>query len=123
MLNHITIHGRLTKDVELRFTKSDKAVASFTVACDRAGRDNGADFIPCVAWEKTAQMIDTYFHKGSQIIVDGRLSQREYEDKNGTKRTTYEVVVTSVDFCDSKGTAAPTVKFDEMPDDEGDLPF
>ena len=122
MLNNITIHGRLTKDVELRYTKSEKAVASFTVACDRPGKDSGADFIPCVAWEKTAEMIDRYFHKGSQILVSGRLAQRDYEDKNGNKRTTYEVVVNTVDFCDSKAKDT-TPQFVEVDDDDGEIPF
>ena len=122
MLNTITIHGRLTKDVELRYTKSEKAVASFTVACDRPGKDSGADFIPCVAWEKTAEMLDKYFHKGSQILVNGRLSQREYEDKNGNKRTTYEVIVNAVDFCDSKAKDT-TPQFVEVDEDDGEIPF
>ena len=121
MLNNITIHGRLTKDVELRYTKSEKAVSSFTVACDRPGKDSGADFIPCVAWEKTAEMLDRYFHKGSQILVSGRLAQRDYEDKNGNKRKTYEVVVNTVDFCDSNKTE--TTAFVEVDDDDGDIPF
>ena len=122
MLNNITLRGRLTKDVELRYTQSEKAVASFTIACDRPGRDNGADFIPCVAWENTAQMLDKWFHKGSEIVLNGRLQTRQYEDKSGNKRTAYEVVVSSVDFYGSKSDKPVNVEFEELPD-EGDLPF
>lgn len=123
MLNNITLHGRLTKDVELRYTKSEKAVATFTIACDRPGKDNGTDFINCVAWENTAQMLDKWFHKGSEIVLNGRLQTRQYEDKSGSKRTAYEVVVGSVDFCGGKSDrAAVNVDFEELPD-EGDLPF
>lgn len=123
MLNSVTLHGRLTKDVELRYTQSEKAVASFTIACDRPGRDKGADFIPCVAWENTAQMLDKWFHKGSEIVLSGRLQSRQYEDKSGNKRTAYEVVVSSVDFCGSKNESkgAVDVPFEELPD-EG-VPF
>ena len=125
MLNNITLHGRLTKDVELRYTNSNKAVGSFTIACDRPGKDKGADFINCVAWEQTAQMIEKWFHKGSEIVLSGRLQSRQYEDKSGSKRTAYEVVVSSVDFCgkreDAVTVSAPS--FEELDDGDGDLPF
>ena len=125
MQNIIFLHGRLTKDVELRYTNSNKAVGSFTIACDRPGKDKGADFIPCVAWEQTAQMLGKWFHKGSEIVISGRLQSRQYEDKSGSKRTAYEVVVSSVDFCgkreDSVNVSAPS--FEELDDGDGDLPF
>lgn len=126
MLNHIVLQGRLTKDAEIRYTQSEKAVASFSIAVDR-GRDNGADFINCVAWEKTAQFIDKYFSKGDMILIEGRLQSRSYEDKNGNKRTAFEVVVGSVNFCggkaktEDKPVAEPV--FVDMPDDDGELPF
>lgn len=130
MLNTIILQGRLTKAAIIRYTKSEKAVASFSVAVDR-GRDNGADFINCVAWENTALFISKYFGKGDMILLEGRLQQRNYEDKDGNKRTLYEVVAGSVNFCGSKsksGEASHDVvstgqTFTELTDDDGDLPF
>ena len=102
MLNHSVIMGRFVRDPELRRTNTGKAVTSFTIACDKPGKDNGASFIDCVAWEKTAEFIDNYFIKGSAIIVEGRLESRQYETKDGQKRTVTEVVVTQAHFCEKK---------------------
>lgn len=102
MLNHVTIMGRLTADTELRRTNSGKAVVSFNVACDKPGKDNGASFIPCVAWEKTGEFINKYFTKGSAILLEGRLESRQYESKDGQKRTALEVVVSQAHFCERK---------------------
>ncbi len=101
-LNNVTIMGRLANEVELRRTTSGKAVASFTIACDKPGKDKGASFIPCVAWEKTGEFIDKYFSKGSAIVVEGRLESRQYETKEGQKRTVLEVVVSQAHFCGKK---------------------
>lgn len=124
MLNSIVLQGRLTKDVELRYTKSEKAVCSFTLAVDRGGRDGGADFIPCVAWEKTAQFIDQYFKKGDMMLAQGRLEQRNYEDASGNKRSVFEVRVQNVNFCGGKSKAEETSKprFEAV-DDSEELPF
>ena len=107
MLNHITIMGRLTRDPELRRTGSGVAVASFTVAVDRdfSGRDGGekeTDFIDCVAWRQTGEFISKYFTKGSMIVVSGRLQIRSWNDKDGNKRRTAEVVADNVYFGESK---------------------
>ena len=102
MLNHSVIMGRFVRDPELRRTNSGKAVCSFTIACDKPGRDSGASFIECVAWEKTADFINNYFIKGSAIIVEGRLESRQYETKDGQKRTVTEVVVAQAHFCEKK---------------------
>lgn len=126
--NQITLMGRHTKDIELRYTKTDKAVASFTLAVDRPGADAGTDFINCVAWEKTAQFVDKYFKKGDMCLVSGRLTTRNYEDNNGNKRTAYEVVVKDVNFCGGKNENAnekpryQTPVMAEIEDDEP-LPF
>lgn len=149
-LNHISICGRLTKDVELRHTTNGKAVASFTLAVDR-DFDKTTDFINCVAWEKTAEFVSKYFSKGKLAIVAGRLQMREYTDRDGNKRTAAEVVASNVYFAESKkneqaseipynkqqsahvyGNAADLIdrypgvakrsRFTEM-DDDGDLPF
>ena len=102
MLNHSVIMGRFVRDPEIRRTNSGKAVTSFTIACDKPGRDSGASFIDCVAWEKTAEFISNYFMKGSAIIVEGRLESRQYEAKDGQKRTVTEVVVSQAHFCEKK---------------------
>ena len=101
-MNHSIIMGRLTAVPELRRTNSGKAVVSFTVACDKPGKDNGASFIPCVAWEKTGEFINQYFTKGSAIAVEGRLESRSYDTKDGQKRTVLEVVVSQAHFCGKK---------------------
>ena len=107
MLNHITIMGRLTRDPELRRTGSGIAVASFSVAVDRdfGGRDGGekeTDFIDCVAWRQTGEFVSKYFTKGSMIVVSGRLQIRNWNDKDGNKRRSAEVVADTVYFGESK---------------------
>lgn len=99
-MNKAAMIGRLTADVELRTTQSGKNVCSFTIAVDRPGKDAGADFITCVAWEKTAELISRYFHKGSKIGLTGRMTTRNWEDKDGHKRKETEVMVESFDFCE-----------------------
>ena len=111
MLNHITIMGRLTRDPELRRTGSGIAVASFTVAVDRdfGGRDGGereTDFIDCVAWRQTGEFVSKYFTKGSMIVVSGRLQIRNWNDKDGNKRRSAEVVADNVYFGESKRSNA-----------------
>ena len=107
MLNHIVIMGRLTRDPELRRTGTGIAVASFTVAVDRdfGGRDGGekeTDFIDCVAWRQTGEFVSKYFTKGSMIVVSGRLQIRSWNDKDGNKRRTAEVVADNVYFGETK---------------------
>ena len=107
MLNKIMIQGRLTRDVELRRTGTGTAVASFTLAVDRDFGDKETDFIECVAWKNTAEFVDKYFSKGRMAIVVGRLQIRNWNDKDGNKRKTAEVVAESVYFGDSKNDSAP----------------
>ena len=125
MLNHITIMGRLTADTELRRTNSGKAVVSFNIACDKQGKDAGASFIPCVAWEKTGEFIHNYFGKGSAILLEGRLESRQYETKDNQKRTVLEVVVSQAHFCERKKEETPAQtqgNFELLTNDEP-LPF
>ena len=112
MLNHITIMGRLTRDPELRRTGSGIAVASFTLAVDRdfSPRDGGereTDFIDCVAWRQTGEFVSKYFTKGRMAVVSGRLQIRNWNDKDGNKRRSAEVVADNVYFGDSKRDGAP----------------
>ena len=107
MLNHIVIMGRLTRDPELRRTGSGIAVASFSVAVDRdfSGKDGGekeTEFIDCVAWRQTGEFVSKYFTKGSMIVVSGRLQIRNWNDKDGNKRRSAEVVADNVYFGESK---------------------
>lgn len=103
--------GRLTRDPEVRYTQSGKACAKFTLAIDRRKSADGnqqADFIQCVAWEKTAEVISQYCTKGKKIAVEGRIQTRSYE-KDGRKTYVTEVVVQSMEFCDSKGGGTNSV--------------
>lgn len=116
MLNCAIIMGRLTADPELRTTASGLSVTSFSVAVDRRfqrqGEEKQTDFINVVAWRQTAEFVSRYFHKGSMIAVQGSIQTRNYEDKNGNKRTAVKIVADNVSFCGSKaetGTGAPAV--------------
>ena len=98
--------GRLTRDPDVKYTQSGKAVARFNLAIDRrrsADAEKQTDFIPCVAWEKTAEVIAQYVSKGQKIAVEGRIQTRSYDANDGTKRYVTEVVVNNMEFCDSKG--------------------
>lgn len=124
MLNTITIMGRLTKAPELRYTQSNTPVTSFAVACDRDFGDKQTDFIDCVAWRQTAEFVEKYFAKGSMAVVTGRLQSRKWEDNNGNKRTSWEVLADRVYFGESKKAEAPAVpKLIEVDDVGEDLPF
>ena len=110
MLNRIVLMGRLTRDPELRRTQSGTAVASFSVACDRdyaaQGAERETDFIDIVAWRGTAEFVEKYFSKGRMIVVGGRLQIRNWQDKEGNKRRSAEVVADNVYFGDSKRDSA-----------------
>lgn len=123
MLNLIVLQGRLTKAPELRKTQNDNAVCTFTLAVDR-DRDRGkADFVKCVAWRSTAEFMTKYFGKGQMAIVTGSLQSRDWTDKEGNKRTDWEVQVDLVNFAGEKKTAdVSAAEFEEI-DDGDDLPF
>lgn len=134
MLNTAIIMGRLTADPELRTTQSGLSVTSFTVAVDRSyakqGEERQTDFINVVAWRSTADFVSRYFKKGQMIAVQGAIQTRNYEDKNGNKRTAVEIVADSVSFCGGKSesnnsvstsqNASPNLDIDI---DEEELPF
>lgn len=133
-MNKAIMSGRLCADIELRRTPSDKNVCAFTLAVDRRGKDAGADFIDCVAWEKTAEFLARYFQKGQQVNICGRLQTRSYEDKEGKKRKATEVVVEEVGFCGSKqsgqqsgnseiGDPMAAIGFASLPGDDSNPPF
>jgi single-strand DNA-binding protein len=151
MLNHITLMGRLTRDPELRYTQSGTPVASFSLAVERDfssrdGSERQTDFIDIVAWRQTAEFVSKYFAKGRMAVVSGRLQIRDWQDKEGNKRRSAEVVAENVYFGDSKrdsaGESAPAYSrpapsaspapggyeggasaFSELDDGDGELPF
>lgn len=130
MLNHIVIMGRLGKDPELRRTQSGVAVATFNVAVDRDFKDKATgqratDWITCVAWRSTAEFVEKYFAKGSQVLVAGRLQMREWTDKDGNKRISAEVQAENVYFAGAKteGGQRELPEFEVMDDDDPDMPF
>lgn len=146
MLNICALQGRLGRDPEIRQTTTGKQVATFTLAVDRGRRDaNGksvADWIPVIAWERTAEFAYKWLTKGQMVAVDGRLQSRTYTAKDGTNRTVLEVVANNINFCGSKAdnaapaapagprVGAPAADYNQMDgddfaiiEDEGDLPF
>lgn len=100
-MNHYDGIGRLVRDVKLESTTSGKSYLKNAIAIDRKGE--GTDFIPIIAWEKTAEFIDKYFRKGSRIGISGRIQTSTYT-KDGKSRTSVDVVVEEVTFCESKTT-------------------
>lgn len=134
MLNHITIMGRITHELELKTTNSGIPVVSFSIAVDRDFSDKetgerGVDFIDVVAWRHTAEFVSRYFTKGRMAVVSGRLQTRNWTDKDGNKRKSVEIVAENVYFGDSKRNdsepSAPSAPSDFAPiagEDEG-LPF
>ena len=129
-INTAVIMGRLTADPELKTTASGLSVLSFSVAVDRnyqkEGEEKAVDFINVVAWRKTAEFVSKYFHKGSMIAVEGSIQTRKYEDKDGNKRTAFEILANTVSFCgkEANSAAAESTPFTDTDtaDDEG-LPF
>lgn len=134
-LNKITVQGRLTRDVELRRTQSGTPVASFTLAWSETFNNNEQKlFLPCVAWKNSAEFASRYFSKGSEIIVEGKLTSRKWQDRDGNNRETIELIVDRLHFCGPKretggdygGSQEPA--YDEPQGmaeiaDDGDLPF
>lgn len=106
MLNKVILMGRLTRDPEMRYTQSNTPVTSFTLAIDRDRKGpNGerqTDFIECAAFGKTAEFVKNWFAKGMMAIVVGRIQSRNWEDRNGNKRTSIEINANEVLFGESK---------------------
>ena len=113
MLNSVCLMGRLVADPEVRHTPSQVSVCSFRIAVDRTytakGQEKQADFINIVAWRNTADFVGRYFRKGQLIAVQGSLQSDSYTDKEGNKRTSYNVVADNVFFAEPKreGGGAP----------------
>lgn len=153
MLNRVILMGRLVRDPELRHTGTGTAVASFSLAVERDFRDKASgqrttDFIDVVAWRQTGEFVSKYFQKGRMAVVEGRLQMRDWQDRDGNKRRSAEIVADNVYFADSRQQSdnaaggyapapapsyappvnqgfgsAPASDFAELSDDDGELPF
>lgn len=100
-INQVILMGRLTRDPEMRTTSTGKSIASFSLAVDRGGQDDQTDFFEITAWEKLGELVSQYLSKGRRCLVQGRLRQDSWDDKEtGKKRTKVEVVATDVTFLD-----------------------
>ena len=142
MINKTILQGRLTRDPELRTTNTGVEVCSFTVAWSKEYKENKTEcFLNCVAWRQTGVFISQYFQKGKEIVVEGTLTTRKYQDKDGNNRTIMELIVDQGHFCGKKSDdsvsassaqySAPQQtqppiqqQFDSCENvDDGDLPF
>ena len=112
-MNKVTLLGRLAQDPEIRYTNNGKAVTNFTMAVDR-GEDKGADFIPVVFWDKTAETIGNYVKKGQRLLIEGRLQVRSYENTNGEKRRVTEVVGNYMEFIEKAEKTNSSDSWDDM---------
>ena len=111
-MNNVCLIGRVTKDVQERRTQNGTPVVSFTLAVDRRKKEDGADFIPCIAWDKSAETIARYVHKGDLFGVTGYIQTRSYE-KDGRRNYATEVVTTGFQFLERKremNSDAPSVQ-------------
>lgn len=135
-MNDVKLSGRLVRDPELKHTPNGVPVATFSLAVDRKFNREEADFIPIVAWRKTAEFVAKYFRKGQRVIVaQGRIKVDQYTDKEGNKRSRFSVVADEAEFADSKrapedrpagSVAAEYMEnggFEELDGADGDLPF
>ena len=111
-MNKVILMGRLTKDPEVKSTQTQKIVCTFSLAVNRRmSKNNEADFINCVAWEKTAEFCKNYLQKGSQVAVVGRIQTRSWDDNEGKKRYATDVVADEIYFADSKKDGSATRAF------------
>lgn len=129
-MNRVCLIGRLTRNPELRESESGKKQTTFTLAVNRM--KEGADFINCVAWNKTAEIIHKYLVKGRELGIEGRIQTNTYEDKEGNKRYTSSVVVDNITFIGNKEQSENEEKkekdvFEEFSEEveltDADLPF
>lgn len=147
MLNRAILMGRLVADPELRQTPNGVSVTAFRIAVNRTYNRELTDWIDIVAWRQQAEFVSKYFQKGSMIVVEGSIQTRNYEDKNGNKRTAVEVVADQIHFAESKNAQRTNSQnfplstemdepakgtgfsvgnmddYEELDTDDGDLPF
>ena len=130
-INRVCLVGRFTRDPELKFTPTNTPIANFSLANNRtyvgqnSEKKEQVSFFNCIAWGKTGQIISQYFKKGQRIIIEGRLQQRSWDDKDGNKRSTVEVVVENFQFLDAPSsdkaqTGGKPQEVDNFPDYRND---
>lgn len=126
MINKVILGGRLVRNAELKFAQSGIAVANFTIAVNRysKNKDEKADFINCVAFGKTAELISERTEKGGRVIVEGSIKTGSYENKEGRTIYTTDVNCNNVQIIDWAGEVKKEINFEDMqPADAGDIPF
>ena len=128
MLNSVCLMGRLTADPELKSTQSGVSVCNFRIAVDRTytpkGQEKQTDFINIVTWRSTAEFVSRYFRKGQLVAVQGSIQTSQYTDRDGNKRTTFDVVADNVFFAEKKAESGETKQgagYDHSPDIQGDF--
>lgn len=120
-MNNVTLVGRTTKDMELKTLNSGSKIVSFCLAVEKRTKEGkAADFIDCVAWGKTAELVAQYVKKGDRIGLVGSISTRQFEDQQGNKRKAVEVLVDRVEFMSE---ARQTEAQAQAPEEPGELPF
>jgi len=125
-MNNVTLMGRLTRDPELKYSQAGKAYCRFSLAVQREFNREEADFINCLAFGKTAETIAEWLGKGRRIALQGRIQTGNYENKNGDKVNTFEVVADRFEFVDSARSETSKKSYsnnDDVLDDNDDFPF
>ena len=128
-MNKIILKGRLVKDPELRYTRDEKPVCNFTIAVNDDYDREKAYFFDIVAWGKQGQTIDQHMEKGSEICLVGRMVSRDWEDRQGNKRRSWEVMLETFDFVGSKKRESeedapdPAPAYSALQDADGELPY
>lgn len=111
-MNKVVLMGRLTRDPEIRYSTGEKsmAIARYTLAVDRKGRKDSsgqtADFIPCIAFDKSGEFAEKYFRQGMRILISGRIQTGSYTNKEGQKVYTTDVIIEEQEFADSKNSSS-----------------
>ena len=119
-MNSVVLIGRLTKDVDLRYSNNQTAVGRFSLAVDRHDKDKNCDFINCIVFGKSAENLEKYVKKGNKVAISGRIQTGSYTNKDGNKVYTTDVVAERVEFIESKKQEEPSGYFN---DNEEKLPF
>ena len=128
MLNSVCLMGRLTADPELKSTQLGVSVCNFRIAVDRTytpkGQEKQTNFINIITWRSTAEFVSRYFRKGQLVAVQGSIQTSQYTDRDGNKRTTFDVVADNVFFAEKKAESGETKQgagYDHSPDIQGDF--
>ena len=125
-MNKVILSGNLTRDPEIRYTQSGKAIARLGLAVSRRFSRDTTDFFNLTAWDKQAEFCGRYLKKGSSVIVEGRVENNNYEGKDGVKHYTVEIQIENIEFAGSarKQSDSPSPEPEpELPEDDDSIPF